>query len=299
MLSIAIPTFGKSRFLEQCLQSVKVQTQHIQCVVCDGGSEFDFSDPAWSWVYNKSMVPDPGITQCWSEAANCGQGEYLAFLADDNTLEPQFAEKMLTFMEAYPKCDVVFCNQLLMDEKGIVDLEASYKMTEGYGRDKLKYGLLSHDSTAYLIEYNSIPIEACVMKRSIWEQYGPFSQEAHGAFDLHFLIKLLVNNVQFGFVPDYLMKFRINSESYTLRRRAEHIRGRLWSLENLETKNPVFQSLIQIKIFDCHKNLLKLSLPSQERQKSENYILKHSNTGFLTVLKLRLHCTLRKFLKGS
>ena len=273
-LSVSIPTFGSSPFLRETLQSIVNQTIPTNCVVCDGGSTFNFSDFLENHITHKEITPDPGMVVCWSEAANHSRTEYITFLADDNALEPQFAEKMLSFMAEFPNCEAVFCNQFLMNEESEVDLHASHKMTEGYGRHRLKFGLIKPDLTTYLVKKNSIPIEGCVIKRSVWERFGPFSQQANGAFDLHFVTKLLLEGIQFGFIPDYLVRFRKNSDSYSVRHPVEHVKGAIWAVENLNTKNPNLQKLLQTKTFQYYEKLLRLELSSQEYSQLEENLSK-------------------------
>lgn len=286
-LSISIPTYGNGYFLDKCLKSIEDQTTPVECMVCGGESSFNFSDPRWNWVTCELLSPDPGMVSCWSNAANKSSGEYLAFLADDNALEPEFAEKMLTFMVAHPTCEVAFCNQYVIDEEGCLNKEDSYKMTEFYGRHKLNYGLLQANQIPHLIQYNSIPLEACIIRRSIWERYGPFATQAFGAFDLHFFTKLLSFGVQFGFLDEYLARFRQHPNSYTIRQREQHLKGAIWTLQDIESSNPKIQKLLQKKMLIYYESLLQLDLPEQERKKVEQQLIKHP-LGLLTLAKSRI-----------
>lgn len=101
-LAIATPTFGKGRYLAICLDSIRAQTIEVDCCVCDGGTQFDFNDPKLSFVKRHSLLPDPGIVGCWNAAADLTESPYLAFLADDNALEPRFAEEMIGFWTRIP-----------------------------------------------------------------------------------------------------------------------------------------------------------------------------------------------------
>ena len=295
-LSVAIPTYGKSYFLAECLQSIANQTISVECIVCEGGSSFDFSEPRWNWVKRKQLIPDPGMVRCWSEAANSSQSDYLAFLADDNAWEPKFAEKMLSFMENYPSCEVVFGNQFLINEASKIDLSTSQTMTKSYGRHKLSYGLLDSECATYLIQNNSIPLECCVIRRSVWERYGSFAPQAFGAFDLHFFTKLLSYGVQFGFLPEYLARFRQHPNSYTISQRQEHLKGAIWALQNIESSNPKIQKLLRKKMLIYCENYLRLDLPEQEREKVEKRLVKYP-LGLLTLAKSRILRDIRHIIK--
>ncbi|MBD2099620.1 glycosyltransferase [Leptolyngbya sp. FACHB-261] len=290
---MAIPTFGRNSFLAECLDSIAFQSYRVEPVVCDGGSCFNFSDPKWCWIKYRSLVPDPGIVACWSEAANICQGEYLAFLADDNILESQYAESMLEFMNAHPTCEVVFCNQYVMDQTGQIDLEASHRMTERYGRHHLQNGILNDTDIYNLIKWNSIPLEACVIRRSVWEKYGPFSPQAFGAFDLHFFTSLLLKGVRFGFLPRYLMRFRVHSESYTVRQREQHLRGTIWALENAQTNDSAIRKILTKRLLSCYGQLLKLDVLPEERSLLSKK-LSGSMDGLQVLAKTIVSCQLQK-----
>lgn len=290
-LSVAIPTFGKGFFLEECLNSIAQQTCSVIAVVCDGGSDFDFADPKWDWIQHISFNPDPGMVTCWSQAVNATQTKYVSFLADDNAWESNFAEEMLNFMRANPTCDIVFCNQYVMTANGQVDFAGSKRMTKQYGRDCLPFGILSSSYASHLVENNSIPLEACVIKRSLWDKYGPFETSAFGALDFHFFSKLIVNNVQFGFLPKYLMRFRLHPDSYVARQKEQHLRGLIWSLEDVLRESSSVKHIFNKKTVEFYAQLLKLDISKDETIEIRNKLCK-SPMGILALVKFYLYSLL-------
>lgn len=267
LLSIAIPTFGQAPFLEKCLRSVAAQTQKVECMVCDAGTSFDYSN--FSFVKVIRLQPDPGMAGCWSQAADQATTKYISFLADDNELEPQFAEVMVNFMERNPSCDLVFCNQSIMDEEGKIDRTRSQQMTHDYKRDILPEGILSSEIFQQLIQYNSIPFEACVMKSEVWKSFGPLRPEAHGALDFHFLTSLLIHKKTIGFISSSLMKFRVHGNSYSHRQEEKHCRGTLWAIENLKKQcsiqDQAFAKTLNQISFKFHKRLFRLTPSFKEK----------------------------------
>lgn len=258
MLSVAVPTYGKSYYLTECLESIFAQTIKVECIVCDGESEFSFDDSRWSWVKHISIKPDPGMVGCWSIAANNANTKYISFLADDNAWEPTFAEKMVDFLEANPNCDVVFCNQLFIRNNGCVDYSYSQSVNRSYGRDILESGIIDKAWKKHIIKYNSIPLEACVIRKTLWDMYGSFEINAYGAFDLHFFLNMLTSDVTFGFVQEPLCRFRIHSDSYTTRKQEEHIRGSIWALKSIIIDNSHFDRIIFFRLLEFYFRLAKL-----------------------------------------
>lgn len=259
-LTIAIPTYGDSIYLAECLGSVGSQTQLVACSVCDGGSKFPFEQNEWNWIHHQRILPDPGIAVCWAAAADASQTEYIAFLADDNLLEPTFAEIMTQFMEATPSCDVVFCNQLFVNQAGESDLNLTEYFTHRYGRHELSEGLIPHHQAKDLLIKDTIPLEACVMRRSVWQQYR-FREEAKGALDLDLFSRMVVNGVRFGFISQQLMRFRIQPQSYVAQRGQEHAEAAIWSMSSIETKDPMWIQMLHDKRQLFVGEYLKYPLP--------------------------------------
>jgi glycosyltransferase involved in cell wall biosynthesis len=282
-LAIATPTFGESRFLAIYLESIHAQTCEVLCCVCDGGSEFDLGDSQWSFVRRHSILPDPGMVACWSAAADMSDTPYLAFLADDNALHPEFACKMLDFLHDNPDCDAVFCNQLVMNDKGEIDEDESEKINADYGRDQLMAGSLPNHLVHQLFLNSSIPLEGCVMKRELWNKYR-FRPEAKGALDLDLFTRMLADEVKFGFVPEALVNFRIHEQAYTARNtNSEHLRGMVWSMGDLASRPSILQNAIRKKETVLNGHLLRKTSWKESMQVAARLI--DSPFGIFTLMK--------------
>lgn len=263
-LSFAIPSFGDGPFLSECLDSISKQSVSTRCVVCAGDSTFPFEDQRWSWVTHIPVKPDPGMADCWSVAATECQAEYIAFLSDDNAVESKFAELVISFMDTHPHCDAVFSNQSIVNEHGVVDVESSNRLTARYGRHRLRHGLLNRDDSNYLFRHNCIPIDGLVIRRQIWATYAPFPREAYGAIDMHLATYLLATGATLGFLPFYLVRYRTRHDSYTTRRKVEHLRGAIWAMQNIQPAASL-RSLVAGRGVRYQVYLLALDIPYKEK----------------------------------
>lgn len=293
-LAVAIPTYGSSPFLSICLDSIANQTESIECAVCDGGSNFNFEDPKYNWIKYKKLIPDPGMVSCWNEAANSYKTEFIAFLADDNAYTAKFAETMINFMDLYPDCDIAFCNQLFIDEEGNNDIEVSKRYSSIYGRNLLKKGILREIDIIHVINYNSIPLEACIIRRKVWESSGCFREKAAGALDLDLFIRLISKGYKFGFVPEYLSCFRIHENQYSVKFRKRQILGSVWALSNVSTSNKSLKSAIKNKQLHYYGLLLGQEIKNDERMEIYKSLFK-SWQG----LKIAFLGTLKNIIKFS
>lgn len=263
-LTIATPTFGVPVYLRDCIESVNNQILDTKHIVCGGNLIFENS------YYTTDIIlkdPDPGMVPCWGEAATLANTDYIGFLADDNTFKPDFAEKMTAFLDANPECDLVFCNQCHMDVNGMIDEVKSEALTNFFGRSNLQYGIVDKGIYPHILKYNSIPLEACIIRKSVWLSFGPFKNEAKGAFDMEFLYSLLLKNITIGFIPEYLMNFRWHENSYSSKSKKEHLIGTIWVSEFLKNENLAYQAFFINKVNNLKGSLLRHKLEKSHRNK--------------------------------
>lgn len=263
-LSIATPTFGTPKYLESCIDSVVNQSIDTIHIVCGGNLKF-YKKYDTDNVNIIVKNPDPGMVTCWESAASLAKTEYIGFIADDNTFEPSYAETMTSFLDAHPECDLVFCNQTAMDSVGNIDFKKSKGVSNFFGRSELKEGVINDDQYEMILKMNAIPLEACVIRKSVWDKYGPFKQESKGSFDQEFLYRMLISGIKVGYIPKYLMNFRWHNDAYSARARREHLIGSIWTSESLMNQNKKYAYLFKQRNTILKGQLLRCKLKPGER----------------------------------
>ena len=83
-----------------------------------------------------------------------------------------------------------------------------------------------------------------------------------------------------------------------MRHPVEHVKGAIWAVENLNTKNPNLQKLLQTKTFQYYEKLLRLGLSSQEYSQLEENLSKTFSGSFL-ILRAKVYRVLRKLVKDN
>jgi glycosyltransferase involved in cell wall biosynthesis len=284
-LSVAIPTFGKPQFLSCAIRSVLCQSMPATAVVADGGSEFDYSVVRSDQLKVLRLVPDPGIARCWGAAASEANTEFVAFLADDNQVDPFFCEKLLQLLRDCPGCDIAFCNQAWIDEQGNTLPEIPGTLTaEQFGRSQFSIGELSQSDLRRAVEYNSFPLEACIVRASRLRRCEFGRVEAAGALDLDLFLQLVNSGARFAFLPESLMSFRVHESSYSASRRTEHLRGLIWVLQNNPSRDSAISSLMQDKLVSARGRLLREVVDPLETCRLILAMVSHKR-GFYEVIK--------------
>lgn len=107
-LSVVIVNYNVSRFLEQCLLSVRKAAQHVETEVwvVDNSSVDDSVDmvkgrfPEVKLIENKTNL---GFARANNQAIQQAEGKYILLLNPDTVVEDDTFEKVIDFMENHPE----------------------------------------------------------------------------------------------------------------------------------------------------------------------------------------------------
>lgn len=119
LVSIVVPCWNSSRYLEETLKSIQNQSyNNIETVVVDDGSS-DFKEIAALARKYKAMTILNNVNKGAPSARNLGEtltkGEYLLFCDSDVELVPTALQCMLQTLHSNPQASWVYCNYMLGD----------------------------------------------------------------------------------------------------------------------------------------------------------------------------------------
>lgn len=105
LVSIIIPAYNAERYIERCLRSVEAQTcANYECICVDDGSvdrsgkifkEFAARDQRFVYICQQNAGPSAARNRGLEEA----KGEYILFVDIDDTIEPDYLEKLVGGIE--------------------------------------------------------------------------------------------------------------------------------------------------------------------------------------------------------
>lgn len=111
-LSLIITTYNRASWLIRLLESVVRQSAESavwECVVVNNNSSDNTCEAFADFVaahphHNLRMVVEPkqGLSNARNRGIAEAQGDYIAFVDDDQTLEESFAESYIDFFDAFP-----------------------------------------------------------------------------------------------------------------------------------------------------------------------------------------------------
>lgn len=114
LLSIVIPVYNAENYLDMCLQSVYNQTyQNWECILVDDESKDRSSDICKGWQKKDSRFKyyrkkNGGVADARNFGIDYSEGEYIAFVDNDDLLHPTMYERLIENLEK-SNCDVSCC----------------------------------------------------------------------------------------------------------------------------------------------------------------------------------------------
>lgn len=112
LVSVALPTRDRLRHLERAIDSVRAQRyENWELLVIDDGGSDDSSavveaagDARISW----SRIPNGGVGAARNAALKAARGEIVAYLDDDNVMDPDWLYAVVWGFEQRPDVDVLY-----------------------------------------------------------------------------------------------------------------------------------------------------------------------------------------------
>lgn len=137
MVSIIIVNFNGFSYVDRCVESVLQCTfDSFQVIVVDNGS----TDGSVEKLQNKysdrlklvCLDENYGPSRARNEGVRAAQGEYIGFLDNDTTVDPDYISEAIQVFESESKIGAIQCKLLLMDYPDQIDYVGEYLGTNGF-----------------------------------------------------------------------------------------------------------------------------------------------------------------------
>jgi len=264
LVTVIVRTLDRPRLLAEALQSISAQTHpRIEVVVVnDGGEDVVALVDGYRAGLERLEYIAFDQHQGRSAAANAGldaaTGQYLAFLDDDDLLQPRHIEQLLNTLRQNPDCRVAYSSVLCIDQDGSPRQE---RFEEAF--DPVR-----------LLADNYIPIHAILFHRSLLEQ-GVRLDETLDLYEDWDMMLQLSRLTRFVHCPDHSALYRIggsfgvggcNSDPDRVARIRRQIFMKwrpLWTPEQLEQ---LMRKVMDYDGIRCHNDHLEQVRQRQEQQ---------------------------------
>lgn len=122
-ISIIIPVYNASAYIERCLESIRRQVfQNYEVIVIDDGSTDDSSQKISKYVdaderFNYYYQKNAGVSSARNNGISRARGKWLMFVDADDWIDDKFCELMISSAEEND-LDVIQCRRVDVKEDG-------------------------------------------------------------------------------------------------------------------------------------------------------------------------------------
>ena len=204
LVSVCIGTHNRERTIRECLDSVFSQHYgHLEVVVVDNGSTDRTVEMVESYGDRIRLVKrDENSGMCSTtrnQAVRNSRGTYVAFLDSDDSWYPDKIYKQVEFLEnnsSIPLCHTACRVMDVHSVEGEIRHEGRVPPTGNYFE--------------FLLDHCWITISTVLMRRSLYEECGPFSETlpyGRSGEDWEFFLKVARKH-EIGYIPEVLARYR-------------------------------------------------------------------------------------------
>jgi len=211
-ISVLIPTFNRPQLLREAVDSVLQQTgKNFELIVVNDGGE-DVGEMLASYQDSRirylHLDENGGKARALNRALDVAQGDFIAYLDDDDHYYPHHLETLLHALEANPQAELAYSD---FDE-------VLYVKNDDGERQEIKRLLkYSHDfNRAELQKQNFIPHPTVMHRRSVLSYSGGFDESFPCLIDWEFFHRL-------SFYTDFHHVRQVTGEYYINREKGDHI----------------------------------------------------------------------------
>lgn len=210
-ISIVLPTFNGSRFLDQAIQSCHDQTfQNWELVIVDDASTDNTSQIIHQWQLQDRRIrsfrheTNRRLPAALNTGFNQARGAFLSWTSDDNCFRPTALEMLMAFLNDRTDVDFVYADYSQFDEEGRVSER------------------ISNPSSENLIYCNCIG-PCFLYRREVYNRIGNFAEDCFLAEDYEYWLRI-ATRFHLAALNEDLYLYRNHSNSLT----AQHQQRAYW-----------------------------------------------------------------------
>lgn len=198
-VSIVIPSYNHARYLGDAIQSVlKQKYRDYEIIVVDDGSTDhtrqvveEFGEAVrYIWQENRGLS---GARNTGIRAAN---GEYIGLLDADDVYLDHYLSTLVPILDANPDAAAVYCGFQFVDEKKQPLPQVGNRVVP------------PEQFYAALIDGNFIIAQCMLVRRSCYEQVGPFDEKLRACEDWDMWLRIARGHKVLG-MPEILTWYRL------------------------------------------------------------------------------------------
>ena len=216
LVSVIAVCYNHSRFVIECLESIRLQTYtNTQLIIIDDCSTDDSVSRIRDWIAKNSVEctfvargENQGICKTFNEGLSHASGKYISIVATDDVWMPDKIERQVREAENLPEdVGVIYTEACQIDENGD---PLPQKFIEAHREFST---IPEGDIFQTLLEKNFIPAMTTLVRRSCYDRVGKYDENlCYEDYDMWLRI---AQHYKFVFLPIVSAKYRVVSNSLT------------------------------------------------------------------------------------
>lgn len=294
LVSIIIPLYNGSNFVEKAIQSALAQTYSpVEIIVVNDGSTDNHAGRMICEKYSDSIFYYEKENGGCASALNFGirhaRGELISWLSHDDLYKPEKVEKQVALYKKYG----------LKAGNTIISSPASLIGADG----RMIFHLDSKNVGFYppMEAFSYILLKECpngcglLIPKRCFETYGFFDEHLRFVLDWNLWLKFAISGVDFYFDNEKLVYSRVHDMQVTVREKERHATETDYTVDKLmgfiiqNERNPTYLRLLYYFSFSCqHGDTKGIYKCLQSQDIKINY---------LKIILLRMKRSIRQFLR--
>ena len=212
-VSVIIPTHNRAHFLVDTINSVLGQSfKDAQIIVIDDGSTDNTRQLVGQYGARIDYIyqQKAGRAQARNIGIKAAQGDYIAFLDDDDIWLPEKLEKQVIFLDAHPDIGLVHTFTEVIDEQGLLLEKETRERLKSY-RKSMRIGYTYEGMSRYCTMF----ISSVILRSCCLEEMELFDTITETFEDWDFYLRFSLK-YRIGIIPQALVRFRIHQAHSTL-----------------------------------------------------------------------------------
>lgn len=199
-ISIIVPCYNQSHFLDECLQSILDQTyQNWECIIVNDGSHDDTEEISKKWVEKDSRFQylyktNGGLSSARNAGIEITTGDWVLFLDSDDVIENKKLEAQSVFCNS--NIDIIVSGYRYFESSEGIDNKRIFGRNNFLPEVCLNFDDIIDIKQLFKIK-NPFVISAPIYHKKIFNTIGVFDVRLKSLEDWEFNLRCVLNEYKF------------------------------------------------------------------------------------------------------
>jgi glycosyltransferase involved in cell wall biosynthesis len=222
-VSVIVPCYNQSQYLDECLQSILHQTYtNWECIIVNDGSSDVTEDIAKKWIEKDSRFKyikkeNGGLSSARNTGFKLASGVFIQFLDCDDLIHENKLFEQIELFNADLLLDISYTN--------FITFSGNIKNKIKRYADCHLSSLPAHDFLFKWEKGFSIPIHCALFKKEIFQNNTPFNISLKSKEDWFLWVELILKGVRIKILDKEYAFYRIHNKSIS--------RNEIYNIESL------------------------------------------------------------------